>query len=320
MSRSIGLAFQASRRSAGAALVAVSLGLSGCWHWGGNSGSGSGSSDPVVQLYVLSATINGLNSSGLVLNVNGTAQSVAAGATTQTLTGALPSGTPYSATVQTQPAGLTCSVSNGVGTMGSTAGPYVTVTCSGNTYTVGGSISGLTTSGLVLLDNGADATPVSPNATQFTLNTGVTFGNRYAITVRTVPTDLVCSVSNGTAIMGAADVTSVSVACMPNFSLLHSFAGGLSDGAGPYHSLILASDGDFYGTTLTGGTTNGGMIFKITSSGTESLFYSFASTPYSGLMQGNDGNFYGTTANGGVSGRGTVFKITPSGTESIVYS
>src|SRR6202042_1701998 len=80
------------------------------------------------------------------------------------------------------------------------------------------------------------------------------------------------------------------------------------------------SDGDFYGTTNAGGSSNDGAIFKISPSGTESVFYSFVSVPYSGLVQGSDGNIYGTTASGGTSGRGTVFKITPSGTESVLFS
>jgi uncharacterized repeat protein (TIGR03803 family) len=130
----------------------------------------------------------------------------------------------------------------------------------------------------------------------------------------------VCSVSGGTGIMGAADVASVSIACASNFTLLHSFTGGSSDASGPYHTLIQGSDGDFYGTTLAGGASNAGAIFKITPSGTENLFYSFAAISYSGLVQGNDGNIYGTTATGGTAGRGTVFKVTPGGAESLLYS
>ncbi len=204
--------------------------------------------------------------------------------------------------------------------MGSAAVTNVAVTCSANTYTVGGTISGLGASGLVLLDNGGDATTISANATQFTMNTGVAYGSGYAISVQTAPTGLVCSVSNGTSTMGAADVTNIGIACGSNFTLLYSFAGGSSDGAGPYHTLILGSDGDFYGTTLAGGASNSGTIFKITPSGTESLFYSFAAVPYSGLVQSTDGNLYGTTATGGTNGRGTVFKITPSGIETVLYS
>jgi len=272
------------------------------------------------QSYSVGGTISGLASRGMVLINGSDTLTVSSGASSFTMPTAVAYTSAYAVTVQTQPTGLTCSVSNGTGTMGSTAVTNIAVTCSANTYTVGGTISGLTASGLVLLDNGGDATTLSANATQFTMNTGVAYGSAYAIMVQTPPTGLVCSVSNGTATMGAADVTNVSIACGSNFAPLHSFAGGSSDGADPYHTLIQGSDGDFYGTTLAGGTSNVGTIFKITPSGTESVFYSFATIPYSGLVQGNDGNLYGTTASGGTSGRGTVFKITPSGTETVLFS
>ena len=272
------------------------------------------------QSYTVGGTISGLVSSGLVL-VNGSdTLAVKPGASGFTMPSAVAYTSAYAVTLQTQPTGLTCSLSNGTGTMGSAAVTNIAVTCSANTYTVSGTISGLTASGLVLLDNGGDATTISANATQFTLNTGVAFGSAYAITVQTQPTGLVCPVSSGTGTMGAADVTNVSLACVSNFNLLYSFAGGSGDSADPYHTLIQGSDGDFYGTTNAGGTSNDGTIFKISPSGTESLFYSFASVPYSGLVQDSDGNIYGTTASGGTNGRGTVFKITPSGTESVLYS
>jgi uncharacterized repeat protein (TIGR03803 family) len=271
------------------------------------------------QSYTVGGTISGLISSGMVL-VNGSDMlAVKSGASNFTMPTPVAYTSAYAVTVQTQPTGLTCSLSNGTGTMGSAAITNIVVTCSANTYTVGGTISGLTASGLVLLDNGGDATTLSANATQFTMNTGAAYGSAYAITVQTPPTGLVCSVSNGTGTVGAADVASVSIACGSNFSLLYSFAGA-SDGADPYHTLIQGSDGDFYGTTLAGGTSNTGTIFKITPSGTESVFYSFASIPYSGLVQSSDGNIYGTTASGGTSARGTVFEITPSGTETVLYS
>jgi uncharacterized repeat protein (TIGR03803 family) len=272
------------------------------------------------QSYTVGGTISGPASSGMVLANGSDTLAVQPGASSFTMPTAVAYTSAYALTVQTQPTGLTCSVSNGTGTMGSAAVTNIAVTCSANTYTVGGTISGLTASGLVLLDNGGDATALSANATQFAMNIGVAYGAAYAITVQSPPTGLVCSVSNGTRTMGAADVTSVSIACVTNFGLLYSFAGGNGDAADPYHTLIQGSDGDFYGTTLAGGASNVGTIFRVTPSGTESVFYSFAGTPYSGLVQGSDGNIYGTTASGGTSGRGTVFKITPSGIQSVLYS
>jgi uncharacterized repeat protein (TIGR03803 family) len=105
---------------------------------------------------------------------------------------------------------------------------------------------------------------------------------------------------------------------------LHSFAGGTADGRYPA-SLIQGSDGNFYGTTPLGGTSNDGTVFKITPAGVETVLHSFAggtdgSQPQTALIQGVDGNLYGTSVGGGIHGSGTVFKITPSGLETIVYS
>ena len=109
------------------------------------------------------------------------------------------------------------------------------------------------------------------------------------------------------------------------FTLLHSFAG--PDGSNPAAPLVHASDGNFYGTTYAGGAHGGGIIFKITPSGTLTTVYNFCvqsnchdgANP-AGMVQANDGNFYGVTVNGGVQGKGTAFKFTPSGTLTTLYS
>jgi len=110
---------------------------------------------------------------------------------------------------------------------------------------------------------------------------------------------------------------------------LHDFSG--PDGAFPYSGLLLATDGNFYGTTQGGGancaSSNGcGTLFRMTPTGELTTIYSFCSLPNctdgqgpsGGLVQGNDGNLYGTTTYGGSSdncslGCGTVFKVTPAG-------
>jgi uncharacterized repeat protein (TIGR03803 family) len=99
-----------------------------------------------------------------------------------------------------------------------------------------------------------------------------------------------------------------------NVTVLHSFAGGTSDGAGP-GGLVQGSDGNFYGTTGSGGANNLGTVFKMDSSGTVTVLHSFSGQPLDGanpearLIQGSDGNFYGTTGSGGANGVGTVFKM-----------
>jgi len=96
---------------------------------------------------------------------------------------------------------------------------------------------------------------------------------------------------------------------------------GCPDGAHPSASLVQATNGDFYGTTVEGGHSNSGTVFKITPGGTLTTLSSFCAqtncyeglNPSAGLIQATDGNFYGTTQYGGGTGGGSVFKITPSG-------
>ena len=108
-------------------------------------------------------------------------------------------------------------------------------------------------------------------------------------------------------------------------SVLYSFGTNPNDGRAPFAGLVQGSDGSFYGTTVAGGSNNSGVVYKVTSSGTETVLYSFGNSsdgdfPTDALVQGSDGNFYGTTTNGGSRNAGTVFRITPSGTENVLYS
>jgi len=113
---------------------------------------------------------------------------------------------------------------------------------------------------------------------------------------------------------------------------LYSFCAqpGCADGSVPDAGLLLASDGNFYGTT-SGGGANGdyGTVFKITAEGALTTLYSFCaqancvdgSAPTGTLIQATDGNLYGTTNMGGANGDyGTVFRITRSGRLRTLYS
>jgi uncharacterized repeat protein (TIGR03803 family) len=106
---------------------------------------------------------------------------------------------------------------------------------------------------------------------------------------------------------------------------LYSFSGG-NDGGGPLGGLVQASDGNFYGTTVNGGTNSTGTVFKISTNGALTNLYSFSggndgANPYAGLVQGSDGDFYGTTQSGGTNGgEGTVFKIGANGSYTSLYS
>jgi uncharacterized repeat protein (TIGR03803 family) len=97
-------------------------------------------------------------------------------------------------------------------------------------------------------------------------------------------------------------------------TVLHNFTGG-SDGGSPFAGLLLAGS-HLYGTTLTGGTSGDGVVFKVdTSRGKETILHSFTGTdgagPFARLLRDSVGNLYGTTQLGGAFNNGVVFKITP---------
>ena len=86
-----------------------------------------------------------------------------------------------------------------------------------------------------------------------------------------------------------------------------------ADGSTPRGALSLGSDGNFYGTTYYGGTSNQGTVFKITPSGVLTTLHSFhgwdGRYPIGGVSQASNGAFYGTTTSGGSGGKGTIYRL-----------
>jgi uncharacterized repeat protein (TIGR03803 family) len=96
------------------------------------------------------------------------------------------------------------------------------------------------------------------------------------------------------------------------FCSLYSFTGG-NDGSNCYGGLLLASDGNLYGTTESGGVYGLGTVFRITTDGTLATLVNFdgyqGANPECTLIQGTDGRLYGTTQNGGANGWGAIFRL-----------
>lgn len=86
---------------------------------------------------------------------------------------------------------------------------------SGTTYTVGGTVSGLGVSGLVLQNNGGDDTSVSADGT-FTFAAALADGAAYSVTAKTQPSGQTCTVANGSGTVAGGNVTNVAVTCAWN--------------------------------------------------------------------------------------------------------
>jgi uncharacterized repeat protein (TIGR03803 family) len=123
---------------------------------------------------------------------------------------------------------------------------------------------------------------------------------------------------------------------------------GYSHGELVYDEVMQGADGNFYGTTVLGGSglctgpfgvQGCGTVYKLTPSGVQTVIHNFALDsngitasngvyPYGGLVQGPDGNLYGTTTGGGNSaaacngnlGCGVVFKLTLSGHYTVLHT
>jgi uncharacterized repeat protein (TIGR03803 family) len=108
-------------------------------------------------------------------------------------------------------------------------------------------------------------------------------------------------------------------------TVLYSFTTG-ADGGYPYYGgVIRDSSGNLYGTTVNGGTAQGGVVYKLDSAGQETLLYSFPGAadgryPLAGVIRDSAGNLYGTTVNGGKAGVGVVYKVAANGSETVLYT
>lgn len=126
--------------------------------------------------------------------------------------------------------------------------------------------------------------------------------------------------------MGVIVLLSSQPVCGARFKVLHTFVGAPSDGNEPTAALIADATGNFYSTTIAGGTSDYGTVFKMKPDGRVSVLYSFpgfkndGAAPTGGLVEDKRGNFYGTTTTGGTSNNGTVFKLARDGKETVLYS
>jgi len=107
-------------------------------------------------------------------------------------------------------------------------------------------------------------------------------------------------------------------------AVLHAFT-GQPDGWLPSGNLVLDSVGNLYGVTAAGGAGNVGAVFKVDTSGKETILYSFSGGtnglyPEGPMLRDAEGNFYGVTEQGGDFDCGLVFKLDRTGKETALYN
>ena len=200
--------FGGYKRWFGPTILSSFLLLSGC-------GGPSGSAPP--STYSISGTISGYTGSNLVVSNGATSLPIDPGKNSFSFSG-ISEGKTYSISITQQPASpaQSCSVINGSGTVNGADITNVQINCVTDSYTVSGSVSGLSGAGLVLQNNGGD--DLSVNTASFVFVTPVNNGNSYAVTVAAQPAGQTCSVSNGSGKMGSSNITNVQVNCSNNAS------------------------------------------------------------------------------------------------------
>ena len=168
----------------------------------------------------------------------------------------------YTVAVLTQPIAPSeaCVVSNGTGVMPANDVASVAVTCTVNTFSIGGSLSGLAAGATVTLsNNGADPLTLTADGA-FSFPIALADGSNYAVTVSGQPISQTCSVANGGGTLAGAPVSNIQVSCADTQYTVGGILSGLAAGdsvvlqnnaADP---LTLTSDGPFtFATTLASG-------------------------------------------------------------------
>nr|WP_282452799.1 FG-GAP repeat protein [Lysobacter sp. CAU 1642] len=170
----------------------------------------------VPGTYTIGGTTEGLEGAGLVLQKNGGDDLLVGVNGRFSFATPLFDLTPYSVTVAAQPTGpsQTCTIANGSGTVDGANVTDVVVSCAIDRFDIGGTVSGLTGSGLVLRNNGVDDLVINAEG-PFSFSTPVVDGGSYAVTVHAQPGAPAqsCTVSNGNGTVSGAAVSQVSITC-----------------------------------------------------------------------------------------------------------
>ena len=128
-----------------------------------------------------------------------------------TFTKTLPEHAVFAVAIDTVPPGYSCQVSNATGIMPAQPFTEIGLTCAKQSFTVGGSVSGLSGQLVVQLNGGSDLTITASGL--YTFSTLVDFDDGYDVSILSSPPGQSCTVTDGTGVMGASNVTNANIAC-----------------------------------------------------------------------------------------------------------
>jgi|GEM_PF-6457189 hypothetical protein len=211
----------------------------------------------VTTTYTIGGTASGLTGTLVLLNNASDSLSIATNGSFVFKT-AISSGANYNVTVQTPPSGQTCAVANGSGKATSNV-TNIQVTCTTATFTIGGSVSALAGTGLVLQNNGGNNLTITANG-PFTFSTSISSGSTYNVTVLTQPSGQTCTVANGS---GTATSNVMNVQVMCSGTVTYTIGGTVSGLTGTVvlqnnggNNLSLSANGSFtFSNPVSAGST-----------------------------------------------------------------
>lgn len=332
------------------AVLTCLLSLIGC-----SNGRGSlenAQEAPAPGGFTVGGSVGGLTGSGLVLQNNGGSDLAVSANGSYAFAAAVADGTSYNVTVLSQPSNPSqiCTIANGSGRIAGGNVTNIGVTCATGTFAIGGTMTGLSGSGLVLQNNGGDDLAVAADGS-FSFAAALATGASYAITVRTQPGNpsQTCTIANATGTVGNANVSNVAVTCVTGgFSIggavsalvgsglvlqnnsgddlaiaasgNFAFAGQVASGA-PYNVTVRSqptSPSQTCSVANPAGTVDGANVSNIAIACATNVFTIGGTTTGlagSGLvLQLNDGNDRAITTNGSFAFPNAV----PSGTPYVV--
>jgi hypothetical protein len=194
------------------AIGIISAGLTGC---GESEKAPPAPAAPVIPVTV-GGTVSGLSGSGLVLQLNGANDLPVSANGNFKFPKTLAKGSSYSVSVKASPFApvkQSCSVSQGSGIIANAPIHNVSVSCSTDSYAIGGTVAGLSGKGLVLQLNGTTDLAIAGNGKFIFPGIRLPDGSDYNVAIKTTPAKQACTIKPVSAAFDRDTLNIVSVTC-----------------------------------------------------------------------------------------------------------